>query len=60
LAPNEGRLQVAGPSDTLPEPSLFESVRARTHWCRQEVLDPTMELAIEIAREGPGVASQCG
>jgi len=33
-------------------PSIFESICARVAWCRQDVLDATLELAIEIAREG--------
>ena len=31
---------------------LFEHIAARSPWCRRDVLDATLELAIEIAREG--------
>jgi diadenylate cyclase len=31
---------------------MFAEVCARVAWCRREVLDPVMDLAIEIAREG--------
>ena len=33
-------------------PSMFADICARVSWCRREVLDPVMDLAIEIAREG--------
>jgi diadenylate cyclase len=32
--------------------SIFEKICADVDWCRPEVLDATLELAIEIAREG--------
>jgi diadenylate cyclase len=32
--------------------SIFEKICKDVDWCRQEVLDATLELAIEIAREG--------
>ena len=32
--------------------SGFQQICAQVEWCRPEVLDPTLELAVEIAREG--------
>lgn len=32
--------------------SMFEKICAEAPWCRPDVLDATLELAIEIAREG--------
>jgi diadenylate cyclase len=32
--------------------SIFERIRSKAAWCRHEVLDSTLELAGEIAREG--------
>jgi diadenylate cyclase len=31
---------------------LFDRICDRAHWCSKEVLHPTIELAVEIAREG--------
>lgn len=31
---------------------MFETICARARWCNKEVLEPTLELAVEIAREG--------
>jgi DNA integrity scanning protein DisA with diadenylate cyclase activity len=31
---------------------MFENICSRVPWCRLEVLDPILDLAIEIAREG--------
>lgn len=32
--------------------SVSETIRSKAGWCRQEVLDATLALALEIAREG--------
>jgi hypothetical protein len=32
--------------------SIFNSICSRVEWCRREVLDAVLELAVEIAREG--------
>jgi len=31
---------------------MFERICAEVSWCRHDVLEATLELAIEIAREG--------
>ena len=31
---------------------MFETICADAHWCPRSVLEPTLELPVEIAREG--------
>src|SRR5229473_4983864 len=38
--------------DTSMSSSIFNSICSRVEWCRREVLDAVLELAVEIAREG--------
>jgi hypothetical protein len=37
--------------DTSMSSSIFNSICSRVEWCRREVLDAVLELAVEIARE---------
>jgi diadenylate cyclase len=39
-------------ADTLNRLPMFDDIAARVSWCAREILDSTLELAIEIAREG--------
>jgi len=43
---------VAVMGDTSMSSSIFNSICSRVEWCRREVLDAVLELAVEIAREG--------
>ena len=43
---------IVRPRPAAAEPSIFGEVCSRVAWCREEVLNPTLELAVQIAREG--------
>jgi len=49
---DEGRDNAAPPRPGSAAASIFWQVCSKVTWCREDVLGATLELAVEIAREG--------
>jgi DNA integrity scanning protein DisA with diadenylate cyclase activity len=52
MGAEDGETAADSPRPVGAEPSIFRHVCSKVAWCREEVLHASLEIAVEIAREG--------